>query len=63
MRRGLDEGGADPLPPQLRLNEQTVELTFDYSSKPRDLVTAFGNQDLAALNLLGWKVDCVGMSP
>ena len=63
--RGFDKSRADPPPPQIGLDEQSIELglavTVENHRETGDSVANFGDQDLAALDLLGGQRDCIRM--
>jgi hypothetical protein len=62
---GVDQRSADPLLPQLGLDEQTVEFGMpclgQHYCAADNAIAEFGDQHLTLFNLLGGKVDRVGM--
>lgn len=61
MRRLLNQRCAYSSSPQVRLDEQTIELPVDDRRKSRNPSVELGNDHLALIDLLGRKLDRIWM--
>ena len=65
MNRDLDQGGANPLTPQVGFDKQPVELEMafpkQYCGKTDGAAIKLGNEHLTPLDLIKGQMNCVGM--
>ena len=61
MDRRVDQRLSDPVTPQVRFDEQPVELPADHRGEARDLAGDLGDDHLSVRDLALRQIDCVGV--